>query len=227
MGLVAVHGRVVRIRDIEWTWKDSSLAITNKSVQQRGGIRIFIWCRRRDLNPHGLRHTPLKRACLPFHHFGTRQDLKNPTTAFSRHSNPQRAQQFASGFRSLRPCCRDFRSSCNSGCQLDCHIVSCLRFTLHERRVTVRGSRIIEVGQNPCQSIEAPVESGGSCSPGPPTLCKITTASPLRLIMSLNHGHRGPSLRCSTSITRFCRERPARYDSFAFCGGEDWWDGAS
>src|SRR5215210_173151 len=32
------------------------------------------WCRRRDLNPHGLRHTPLKRACLPFHHFGTRQE---------------------------------------------------------------------------------------------------------------------------------------------------------
>ena len=30
------------------------------------------WCRRRDLNPHGLRHTPLKRACLPFHHFGYR-----------------------------------------------------------------------------------------------------------------------------------------------------------
>ncbi len=28
------------------------------------------WCRRRDLNPHGFRHTPLKRACLPFHHFG-------------------------------------------------------------------------------------------------------------------------------------------------------------
>ena len=21
-----------------------------------------------DLNPHGLRHTPLKRTCLPFHH---------------------------------------------------------------------------------------------------------------------------------------------------------------
>ena len=32
----------------------------------------LIWCRRRDLNPHGLRHTPLKRACLPFHHFGNR-----------------------------------------------------------------------------------------------------------------------------------------------------------
>ena len=24
-----------------------------------------IWCERGDLNPHGLRHTPLKRACLP------------------------------------------------------------------------------------------------------------------------------------------------------------------
>ena len=38
----------------------------------------LIWCRRRDLNPHGLRHTPLKRACLPFHHFGTWQELENP-----------------------------------------------------------------------------------------------------------------------------------------------------
>ena len=34
--------------------------------------RYLGWCRRRDLNPHGLRHTPLKRACLPFHHFGDR-----------------------------------------------------------------------------------------------------------------------------------------------------------
>ncbi len=32
-----------------------------------------LWCRRRDLNPHGLRHTPLKRACLPFHHFGKKR----------------------------------------------------------------------------------------------------------------------------------------------------------
>ena len=24
-----------------------------------------VWCRRRDSNPHGLPHTPLKRACLP------------------------------------------------------------------------------------------------------------------------------------------------------------------
>ncbi len=35
------------------------------------GIFIFLplmlkkWCRRRDSNPHGLLHTPLKRACLP------------------------------------------------------------------------------------------------------------------------------------------------------------------
>jgi hypothetical protein len=26
------------------------------------------WCGRLDLNQHTLRHTPLKRACLPFHH---------------------------------------------------------------------------------------------------------------------------------------------------------------
>ena len=38
-----------------------------------------------------------------------------------------------------------------------------------------RGSCIIEVGQNPCQSIEAPVESGGVCSPDPPTPCKVST----------------------------------------------------
>jgi hypothetical protein len=43
-----------------------------------------------------------------------------------------------------------------------------------------RGSRIIEVGQNPCQSIDGPVESGGLCSPGHPTLCRINTFSPPR-----------------------------------------------
>src|SRR5712691_8512156 len=36
--------------------------------------RRFNWCRRRDLNPHGFPHTPLKRACLPFHHFGAEDD---------------------------------------------------------------------------------------------------------------------------------------------------------
>ena len=39
-------------------------------------LRLSSWCRRRDLNPHGLRHTPLKRACLPFHHFGPSRKLK-------------------------------------------------------------------------------------------------------------------------------------------------------
>jgi len=83
------------------------------------------------------------------------------------------------------------------------------------------------VGQNPCQSIDGPVESGGSYSPGPPTLCRVTTSSLPRSMMLLNDGHRGPSLRCSTSTTRSCRERPARYDSSGFCGGVVWWDGAS
>jgi hypothetical protein len=26
------------------------------------------WCSGGDLNPHALRHAPLKRTCLPFHH---------------------------------------------------------------------------------------------------------------------------------------------------------------
>ena len=48
----------------------------------------LIWCRRRDLNPHGLRHTPLKRACLPFHHFGTWQELEKPPQLRSRVAQP-------------------------------------------------------------------------------------------------------------------------------------------
>jgi hypothetical protein len=47
-----------------------------------------IWCRRRDLNPHGLRHTPLKRACLPFHHFGTWQELEKPPQLRTRVAQP-------------------------------------------------------------------------------------------------------------------------------------------
>lgn len=30
----------------------------------------FLWCPERDLNPHTLRHTRLRRTCLPFHHLG-------------------------------------------------------------------------------------------------------------------------------------------------------------
>ena len=105
--------------------------------------------------------------------------------------------------------------------------VSAISPLRHLRSLRRRGSCIIEVGQNPCQSIDAPVESGGSYSPGPPTLCRVTTASLPRLTMSLNDGHMGPSPRCSTSTTRFCLERRARYGSSGFCGGEVWWDGAS
>ncbi len=31
----------------------------------------YFICRRRDLNPHGSLHTPLKRARLPFRHYDT------------------------------------------------------------------------------------------------------------------------------------------------------------
>ena len=61
-----------RLRETEWTGKERSRAMACGLVHQGAGTSMFIWCRRRDLNPHGLRHTPLKRACLPFHHFGNR-----------------------------------------------------------------------------------------------------------------------------------------------------------
>lgn len=52
---------------------------------------LRVWCRRRDLNPHGLRHTPLKRACLPFHHFGTlERRLERLLPSCSRRSSRKR-----------------------------------------------------------------------------------------------------------------------------------------
>ena len=38
-----------------------------KSVANCGAANLFL-CSGGDLNPHALRHTPLKRTCLPFHH---------------------------------------------------------------------------------------------------------------------------------------------------------------
>ena len=90
-----------------------------------------------------------------------------------------------------------------------------------------RGSCIIEVGQNPCQSIDAPVESGGVCSPAPPTPCTVSTVSHPHSMRRVNGGQRDPSPRCSTSTTHSCREKPARYDSSGFYGGAVWSDGAS
>lgn len=37
---------------------------------KRGGLLYLFWCPERDLNPHTLRHTRLRRTCLPFHHLG-------------------------------------------------------------------------------------------------------------------------------------------------------------
>ena len=56
------HGRGDSGNDRE---RDGRIPCVKKAGQGKA------WCRRRDLNPHGFPHTPLKRACLPFHHFGT------------------------------------------------------------------------------------------------------------------------------------------------------------
>ncbi len=37
---------------------------------------IFIWCPRGDSNPHGVTHSPLKRARLPFRHSGTGLNIR-------------------------------------------------------------------------------------------------------------------------------------------------------
>ena len=42
--------------DVEWPERESSLSLCFLHKK---------WCRRGDSNPHGLPHTPLKRACLP------------------------------------------------------------------------------------------------------------------------------------------------------------------
>jgi hypothetical protein len=93
-GLTGAYGWFTEV------WRESGIqtgpgriAPTQRSAglfNRRREREYLIWCRRRDLNPHGLRHTPLKRACLPFHHFGTWQELA-PTTAFSHRSNLQHA----------------------------------------------------------------------------------------------------------------------------------------
>ncbi len=41
----------------------------NPRLLKDGDLR-FIWCPERGLNPHTLRHTRLRRTCLPFHHLG-------------------------------------------------------------------------------------------------------------------------------------------------------------
>ena len=105
----------------------------------RGREREYlIWCRRRDLNPHGLRHTPLKRACLPFHHFGTWQELENPPQLRSRIA--QTLNVLSSTPRAFACCglvAGIFEAPATRDTGANCHVVSCPRFMLHERRATV------------------------------------------------------------------------------------------
>jgi HAD superfamily hydrolase (TIGR01490 family) len=78
------------------------------------------------LNPHGLRHTPLKRACLPFHHFGTPQELEKP---------PQLRARVAQTLNVLSSTPRDsarwglvtgvFEAPVTWDTETDCHVVSC------------------------------------------------------------------------------------------------------
>src|SRR5689334_23050734 len=47
----------------------SYVRVPRSTVIERSALSISEgWCSGGDLNPHALRHTPLKRTCLPFHH---------------------------------------------------------------------------------------------------------------------------------------------------------------
>ena len=108
----------------------------NKRACSTGaGTRIYIWCRRRDLNPHGLRHTPLKRACLPFHHFGTQQELEKLPQLRSRIT--QTLNVLSGTPRAFARCglvARLFEAPATEDVQIDCHVVSRLRFLNDERQ---------------------------------------------------------------------------------------------
>ena len=55
-------------------------------------IEINLWCERRDLNPYGVNHTPLKRARLPVpplsHYAGLLPDCLNIISVFAQLVNP-------------------------------------------------------------------------------------------------------------------------------------------
>jgi hypothetical protein len=46
----------------------SLLASYKRKLFRNNHLDVSLLCSGGDLNPHALRHTPLKRTCLPFHH---------------------------------------------------------------------------------------------------------------------------------------------------------------
>ena len=66
----------------------------------------FLWCRRRDLNPHGFPHTPLKRARIPIpprRHiyliFNYRVYLPSRKTIFNRFSRQSATSTYIFNFQ--------------------------------------------------------------------------------------------------------------------------------
>ena len=55
-------------------------------------ITVDLWCEKRDLNPYGVNHTPLKRARLPVpplsHYAGLLPDCLNIISVFAQLVNP-------------------------------------------------------------------------------------------------------------------------------------------
>ena len=53
----------------------------------------FFWCPEEDLNLHTLRHTHLKRTCLPFHHLGMQTQFARYTYRRQIHSSFQNVSE--------------------------------------------------------------------------------------------------------------------------------------
>ena len=63
----------------------SSVSYSLAKVPKRGPKPLICgnWCRRRDSNPHGFPHTPLKRACLPVPPLRRRGDYRSARKVLS------------------------------------------------------------------------------------------------------------------------------------------------
>ena len=189
--------------------RDALIRWCERLINQRKPEYVM-WCRRRDLNPHGLRHTPLKRACLPFHHFGDPCSEVSLVIRLGLAGHTRQARRFGRLIFASRAC----RTR--------------LLWSRSQSPITSDSPREMHYRSGP-KSLSINGRSGRIWPHilGSPTLCRVTTALHPRSKMSLNNGHRGPSPRCLTSTTHFCLEKPARYDFSGFYGGAAWWDGAS
>ena len=80
--------------------------VQSTSIKKDSLRSLDIWCRRRDLNPHGFPHTPLKRARIPipprrhiYSIFNCRVYLPSRKTIFNRFSRQSATSTYIFNFQ--------------------------------------------------------------------------------------------------------------------------------